>query len=87
MKNIKLFNALVTSAAKEQPPQVNVTEKVIATLTARDKQLERIWERPLMWIAALSSAAAVPFAALAVFLHNIWTGPLYEISKAISWVM
>ena len=87
MKNKDFFNTLVTGAAKEQPPQVNVADRVIATLTARDKQLERIWERSLMWIAALSSAAAVPFAALAVFLHNIWTGPLYEISKAISWVM
>ncbi len=87
MKNNDFFNALVTGAAKEQPPQVNVADRVIATLTAQDKQLERIWDRPLMWIAALSSAAAVPFVGLAVFLHNIWTGPLYEISKAISWVM
>lgn len=87
MKNNELFNTLVTRAAKEKPPHVNVTEKVIATLTAQDRRLERIWDRPLMWIAALSSAAAVPFAALAIFLHNIWTGPLYEISKAISWVM
>ena len=54
MKNQDFFNALVTRAAKEQPPQVDVTEKVIAILTARDKQLERIWERPLMSIAALS---------------------------------
>lgn len=87
MKNNNLFNTLVTRAAKEKSPQVNIAEKVIATLTAQDKQLERIWERPLMWIAALSSAVAVPIVSLAVFLHNIWTGPLYEISKAISWVM
>jgi len=87
MKNNNFFNALVTRAAKEKSPQVNIAEKVIVTLTAQDKQLERIWERPLMWIAALSSAVAVPFVGLAVFLHNIWTGPLYEISKAISWVM
>lgn len=87
MKNNKFFNTLVTSAAKEQSPQVNVADNVIAALTARDRRLERIWDRPLMWIAALSSATAVPFAALAIFLHNIWIGPLYEISQAISWVM
>jgi hypothetical protein len=87
MKNKELFNALVTRAANEQSPRVNVGDNVIAALMARDKRLERIWAKPLMWIAALSSAAAVPFVTLAVFLNNIWTGPLNEISKAISWVM
>jgi hypothetical protein len=87
MKNDNFFNTLVTRAAEENAPQVNVADRVITTLTTQDRQLERIWERPLMWIAALSSAVAVPFVSLAVFLHNIWTGPLYEISKAISWVM
>jgi hypothetical protein len=87
MKNKELFNALATRAAKEQSPRVNVGDKVIAALIARDKRLERIWDKPLMWIAALSSAAAIPFVTLAIFLHNIWTGPLNEISKAISWVM
>ena len=87
MKNDNFFNALVASAANEESPQVNVADRVIATLTAQNKRLEWIWERPLMWIAALSSAVAVPFVALAVLLHNIWIGPLFEISQAISWVM
>ena len=87
MKNNNFFNSLVASATKEESPQVNVADRVIATLTAQNKRLEWIWERPLMWIAALSSAVAVPFVALAVLLHNIWIGPLFEISQAISWVM
>ena len=87
MNNNNLFNAFVASASKEESPQVNVAERVITTLRAQDKRLEWIWDRPLMWVAALSSAAAVPFVAVAVFLHNIWLGPLFEISKAISWVM
>ncbi len=87
MKNMNLFNTLITSASKEQSPQVNVADRVISTLRTQDQRLEWIWDRPLMWVAALSSAIAVPFATVAVFLHHIWVGPLYEISKAISWVM
>ena len=87
MKNNNFFNTLVTRARREEPPRVYVAERVIAILTADEKRLEWFWDRPLMWIAALSSAVAAPFAVLAVVLHNIWVGPLYEISQVISWVM
>ncbi|MBN2180421.1 MAG: hypothetical protein JW715_00800 [Sedimentisphaerales bacterium] len=87
MNNNRLFNILVAGALKEKPPQVDISEKVIATLAAPNRRLGWIWDKPLMWIAAVSSVATVPFVTLAVFLHNIWTGPLFEISKAISWVM
>ncbi len=86
MKN-NFLNTLIAKAQKEESPRVYVAEKVIAILAADDKQLERFWNRPFMWIAALSSAAAVAVAVLAVLLHNMWVGPLYEISEVISWVM
>ena len=87
MKSENFFNALVARASEDKPPQVNVADRVIATLTAKNQRLNWIWDRPLMWIAGLSSAVAVPVVTVAVYLHNIWIGPLYEISKAISWVM
>ena len=87
MKNKIFFNTLLARASEEQSPDVNVADKVIAALTAKDQRLNWILDRPLMWIAALSSAIAVPFVTAAVFLHNIWIGPLFEISRAISWVM
>jgi hypothetical protein len=87
MKNNNFFNTLVVRARSEEAPRVNVAEKVISILAADESRMEWFWDRPLMWIAALSSAVAAPFAVLAAVLHNIWVGPLYEISKVISWVM
>jgi hypothetical protein len=87
MKSKNFFNTLVARASEDKPPQVNIADRVIAALTAKDQRLDWIWDRPLMWIAGLSSAIAVPVVTAAVYLHNIWIGPLYEISKAISWVM
>lgn len=87
MKNDNIFNSLIAKARNEEPPRVDIAEQVIAILAADEKQLERFWNRPLMWIAAFSSAAAVSVAVLAVLLHHMWVGPLYEISEVISWVM
>ena len=86
MKNEHLFQALITRARREEPPSVDVAGRVIATLTAERDRLERISVRPLMWLAALSSAVAVPAVILAIVVYNTWTGPLFEISQAISWV-
>jgi hypothetical protein len=86
MKN-NFLNILIAKAQKEESPRVYVSERVIATLTADERRLGWFWNRPLVWIAAFSSAVAVPFAVLAVVLNNIWVGPLYEISQVISWVM
>jgi hypothetical protein len=86
MKN-NFLNTLIAKAQQEEPPKVYVAENVIAILAADERRLSWFWNRPLMWIAALSSAMAVPSAVLAFILNNIWVGPLYEISKVISWVM
>jgi hypothetical protein len=87
MKNDNIFNSLIAKARNEEPPRVDIAERVIAILAADEKQLERFWNRPLMWIAAFSSAAAASVSVLAALLHHMWVGPLYEISEVISWVM
>jgi hypothetical protein len=65
---------------------VDVAGRVIAILSAEQVRLERAADRPLMWLAAVSSAVAVPAAVLAVVVYNNWVGPLFELSQAISWV-
>lgn len=85
MKN--LFNILCERARSEDPPQVNVAERAIAVIAASEMRTDWFWDRPLMWVAALSSAAAVPLVVTAIMLHNMWVGPLFEISQAISWAM
>ena len=86
MKN-NFFNTLVENAQKEAAPQVYVADRVTSTLVNEGKKLELYESKFLMFIAAISSAVAVPVALLAVLLHNLWIGPLFEISRAISWVI
>ena len=86
MRNEKKFQALITRARSEAPPSVDVAGQVIAILAAEHDRIERASDRPLMWLAALSSAVAVPAAVLAIVVYNTWAGPLFEISRAIAWV-
>lgn len=86
MKNKDWFQELTTRARSEAPPSVDVAGRVIAVLAAEHDQLEHISDRPLMWLAAFSSAVAVPVVTLAIVVYNTWVGPLFEISRAIAWV-
>lgn len=87
MRNQNLFQILAAQARGETPPRVDVAGRVISILTAEQDRLDRISERPLMWLAVLSSAAAVPAAVLAIVAYYTWVNPLFEISQAIAWVM
>lgn len=86
MKNESRFQSLVNQARSETPPCVDVAGRVIAILSAQHVRPEPDSDRPLMWLAAISSAVAVPAAVLAIILYNNWVGPLFELSQAISWV-
>ena len=86
MKNESLFEALSARARIESPPKVDVAGRVIAILNAEQNRIERMAEKPLLWLAAASSALAVPAVVVAIIVYNASTGPLYEISQAIAWV-
>ncbi len=87
MRNEDRFEILAARARGETPPGVDVVGRVIAILTAEQDRLDRITERPLMWVAVFSSAAAIPAAVLAIVAYYTWVDPLFEISQAIAWVM
>jgi hypothetical protein len=87
MRNQNLFQILAGRARGESPPRVDVVGRVISVLTAEQDRLNRITERPLMWVAVFSSAAAIPAAVLAIVAYYTWVDPLFEISQAIAWVM
>jgi hypothetical protein len=86
MKNENRFQLLVNQARSEMPPSVDVSGRVITILSAGKVRPEPASDRPLMWLAAISSAVAVPAAVLAVIVYNNCVGPLFELSQAISWV-
>ena len=87
MNSKNRFEILAARARSEVAPRVDVAGRVIATLTAEQDRLDRITERPLMWLAVFSSAAAVPAVVLAVIAYYASLDPLFEISEAISWVI
>ena len=86
MKNESLFETLFARARGESPPSVDVAGRVIAILNTEQNRIERMAEKPLLWLAAASSALAVPAVVIAIIVYNASTGPLYEISQAIAWV-
>jgi hypothetical protein len=86
MKNKSLFEALSARARSESPPSVDVAGRVIAILNAEQNRIEQLTEKPLLWLAAASSALAAPAVVAAIMVYNASTGPLYEISQAIAWV-
>jgi len=94
MKNESLLEALSARARSESPPAVDVAGRIIARLNAsaghlmmEQNLIERMAEKPLLWLAAASSALAVPAVVIAIMVYNASTGPLYEISQAIAWVV
>jgi len=81
------FDALIARARAEQAPHVDVAGDVIAILAGRQTGYEPTSDRPLMWLAAFSSAVAASVAVAAFFVYQSWTYPLYELSQAVSWVV
>ena len=78
---------LAARARAEIPPQIDVTQRVLSILSAGQVRPAIVSERPLMWLAAFASASAVSAVVFAVIAEYLWTDPLMEISKAVSWVM
>ena len=87
MKNESLFEALSARARSESPPSIDVAGRVIARLSTEQSRIERMTEKPLLWLAAASSAFAVSAVVIAIMVYNASIGPLYEISQAIAWVV
>ena len=86
MKRMSRFEKLAMRARREAPPRVDVSRAVIAILEAGPGAagIEHASEKPLMWLAAFSSAFASAAAVLAVISYDTW---VVELSQAIAWVM
>ena len=78
---------LAGRARDERPPRVDVTYSVLGMLAAGPAEPMTVAERFWMWLAAASSAVAVPAAVAALVLYSRSTQPLTEIAEAISWAI
>jgi hypothetical protein len=87
MRNENRFEILAALARNDGPPCVDVSGRVLAFLATEQNRLERMSERPLMWVALFSSALAASVMVIAIISYFFQTNPLAEISETISWVM
>lgn len=83
----KQFEKLARIAARECSPSVNVAGRVLAVLASGKAAPVSVSERFWMWLAAASSALAVPAAAFAFIAYGSWNDPLARIFTEISWVV
>ena len=86
MKNINRFEKLAMQARHEAPPSLDVSHAVISKLQIRSGAagIVRASEKPLMWLAGLSSIVASAAAVLAIISYDAW---IFELTHAIVWVM
>jgi len=85
MKTEKKFESLAALARSDTPPDVDIADRVLAVLTPG--QPLPISERPLMWLAALSSTVAVPVAVFTIVMYYTSADPLRELVESIAWVL
>jgi len=58
MNDKNQFDALIARARSDQAPNVDVAGRVIAILCGEQTRFEPASDRPLMWLAAFSSAVS-----------------------------
>lgn len=72
MNELEILGKLAAAANRERAPEVSVNREVIAAINvAQDEQNDR----PLIWLAALSSVAALTACILAVQSFDVWLDP------------
>jgi hypothetical protein len=82
----KHLQSLAARAREEQVTAADVTRRVIALLRADPTQPIYALERPLIWMAGLSSALAVSAVVAAlVFTFGGPVDPLNEMMETVSW--
>ena len=77
---------LAARAQAEQTPRVDVTHRVLHSLLVEQAQPLAMPEKLWMWLAAVSTAIAVPAGVIAFIVYTN-SDPLNEIAEAISWAI
>ena len=86
MKNKISLNELIAKSQAESPPQVDIADGVLKTLSLSGPA-EVISYKPLAWIASASTAIAACLAAAAfAYIRFSASNSMEEVYNAISWV-
>lgn len=87
MDTEKLIRGLAKKAGMEATPEVDVAYQVLARLRSEYSEATWDYEKPMMWVAGISTVAALSLAAAAFIAYYVSSEPLSEISQTIAWVM
>jgi hypothetical protein len=83
----RYMRILAARARHESPPRVDVARQVILSLRSMQDSPAEVRQGPMMWVAVLSTAAAVPAAVFALVVYYAAADPIMEIARAISWAI
>jgi hypothetical protein len=83
MTELEILRKLASAARREEVPHVDVCQRVLASISTPEDELNRC----LAWIAGLSAAAAVPAAILAFQAVEIMSDPLREFFSAFGGIL
>ena len=83
MNRENLFENLCKKAQLENIPTVDVADGVLNRLQQQEQVI--YYQRPMAWIAGLSSVAALVACAATLAVYILTSDPLPEITNAISW--
>ncbi len=83
MTELEILKKLASAARREDVPQVDVCQRVLASLGTPEDELNRC----LAWIAGLSAAAAVPAAIVAFQALEVMSDPLRELFSAFGGIV
>jgi hypothetical protein len=75
MNEVQLLQKLAAAAARETVPRVNVSTRPYALLEVVEDDVSR----PLGWMAAFSSAFALPVLLIAAYWVDAWLDPMLQI--------
>ncbi len=72
MNELEILGKLAAAANRERAPEVSVSREVVEAINnTQDEQ----YDRPLIWIAAIASAAAGVACILAMQSFDLWLDP------------
>lgn len=83
----KLLRKLADKARMETPPDIDVVDNVMRIISAERVTNVVSYDKPFVWMASLSTAAAVAIGTLAVYAYYTWSNPLMEMSETIAWAL
>ena len=81
-----LLQKMANKARLETAPDVDVVDSVMRIISQTGTVTVESVDKPFIWMASLSTAAAIAIGTFAVYAYYAWSNPLTEMSETIAWV-